>query len=120
MMSDAMVLAVTMKDGTVHDKLTINNHALVMYDLERARRHWPAGQDAPFLWVTFLAWQQLVDQDDYPATVSGDRPGKSVPSFDRFMAQDCEDVDRLAAVDVDPTQAAAESGPVSASPPQPE
>lgn len=109
-------LAVTMADGTVHDKLAINNHAMVSYDFAAHKNRWPSGTDAPFLWLTYLAWQQLVDQGDYPAT-----DDKNRGTFTQFQQQDCIDVDRVDTSEkVDPTTEAAASAPASQSQPQPE
>ena len=98
---DRITLTVTMADGTVHDKLAINNHALVSYDFTANKNRWPSAQDAPFLWFTFLAWQQLVDDGHYPATDEKNRT-----TFTAFQTTDCIDVDRLDQERVDPTLAA--------------
>lgn len=50
---------IVMDDGTVYDIQT-RNVDLVAFDRERGRhRDWPAAQDGPFLWGTFLAWHHL-------------------------------------------------------------
>lgn len=33
-----------------------SNPELVMWDRTRARHKWPATREAPFLWMTFVAW----------------------------------------------------------------
>jgi hypothetical protein len=35
------------------------NPDMVFYDIERAKRKWPAGQDAPMLWINYLAYSKL-------------------------------------------------------------
>lgn len=107
-------LTITLQDGTVHEDIAINNHAMVAYDFAANRNRWPAGTDAPFLWLTFLAWQQLVDLGLYEA-----KDDKGHGTFTHFQQVDCVDVDRVDTSDpVDPTQAGSE--PASPSQPQPE
>lgn len=36
-----------------------DNPDMVFYDIERAKRKWPAGQDAPMLWINYLAYSKL-------------------------------------------------------------
>lgn len=35
------------------------NPDMVFFDLERAKKGWPNGQDAPLLWVNYLAFSKL-------------------------------------------------------------
>lgn len=42
------------------------NVDLVAWDRERAKRGWPPAPDAPFLWLTFLAWHHLTNTDQLP------------------------------------------------------
>ena len=35
------------------------NADLVRFDMTRARQKWPPAQDAPMLWLTFIAWAAL-------------------------------------------------------------
>lgn len=112
-------LAVELADGRSWDRLVINNHAMVAFDFERTDKKWPSAQDAPFLWLTFLAWQQLVDQGEYDATVTDPavRGGRPASSFPRFRDTDCTGVDEVSKgkrEDVDPTLTDHE--PSSASP----
>lgn len=52
-------LRVVMNDGTAHELQALNVD-LVAWDRERGRhRDWPAAQDAPFLWSTYLAWHVM-------------------------------------------------------------
>jgi hypothetical protein len=36
-----------------------DNPDMVYWDLERAKRKWPTGQDAPMLWINYLAYSKL-------------------------------------------------------------
>lgn len=63
MMADAPRLdnphvLVVMADGTEHDVQT-ESPDMVLFDLERARRKWPPIQEAPFLWLSYLAFSKL-------------------------------------------------------------
>lgn len=117
-------VGIQLADGREWPELTINNHALVEWDLTRGKNGWPAFKDAPMLWLTFLAWQQLVDQGEYPRTVDNPAGPKAKPllSFGQFREVDCvaiadESADELnEPQQVDPTSEAAEPG--SASPSQ--
>jgi hypothetical protein len=55
---DTPYLRVTMADGRTFDVQT-ENPDMVLFDLERAKRKWPTFQDAPFLWVSYLAYSKL-------------------------------------------------------------
>lgn len=55
---DTPYLRVTMADGRSFDVQT-ENPDMVMFDLERAKQKWPAFQDAPILWVNYLAYSKL-------------------------------------------------------------
>lgn len=44
-----------MRDGSSWDVQT-ENEDLVSWDMTRGPRKWPKGDEAPFLWLTFLAW----------------------------------------------------------------
>lgn len=56
--SKRIKLTVTLDDGTTHD-IVIGNPSLVAWDRTAAQRSWPASQDAPFLWMTFIAWHHM-------------------------------------------------------------
>lgn len=60
-----LILAVEMKDGKQYPELVITNTALVEWDLARHRHHWPAGDELPFLWMSYLAFHQLKLDGDY-------------------------------------------------------
>lgn len=36
-----------------------DNRDMVAWDMTRPRKQWPAGDTAPMLWLTFLAWSAL-------------------------------------------------------------
>ena len=48
-------LEVTMDDGSTFDVQALNPD-LLRYDRTAAKHGWPSPTDAPFLWLTFLAW----------------------------------------------------------------
>jgi len=62
-------MAETPKIETPHVRITYadgrsvtvktDNPDMVFYDIERAKRKWPAGQDAPMLWINYLAYSKL-------------------------------------------------------------
>jgi hypothetical protein len=35
------------------------NPDMVFYDIDRAKKGWPPGQDAPMLWINYLAYSKL-------------------------------------------------------------
>lgn len=51
-------LRVVMDDGGEHEVQALNIDMLA-FDRERAKRKWPTAQDAPFVWLTFLAWSAM-------------------------------------------------------------
>ena len=55
---DTPYIRVTMADGRSFDVQT-ENPDMVLFDLERAKRKWPTFQDAPFLWISYLAYSKL-------------------------------------------------------------
>lgn len=59
-------------DELLEIDLQTDNRDLVMWDATRNRRGWPKGQDAPMLWLTFLAWHALK------------RSGEAAEDFDSF------------------------------------
>lgn len=65
---DTPHIRVTLTDGTEYEVQTINAD-MVMFDLERAKRHWPALTDAPILWITYLAFAALRRDGTIPASV---------------------------------------------------
>ena len=51
-------LRVVLGDGTDRE-VQCTNADMVRFDLTRAKQRWPGAQDAPFLWLTFVAWAAL-------------------------------------------------------------
>jgi len=51
-------ILIVYKDGREATVQT-ENPDMVFFDLERARRKWPTFQDAPMLWVNYLAYSKL-------------------------------------------------------------
>jgi len=46
------------------------NADLVRFDLTRAKTKWPSPTDAPFLWLTFIAWSALRRTSAIPQTLT--------------------------------------------------
>lgn len=42
-----------------------DNRDAVRWDMTRGRKNWPTGEDAPVLWLTFIAWSALVRAGDF-------------------------------------------------------
>ena len=51
-------LRVILADGTERE-VQCTNADMVRFDLTRSKQKWPAATDAPFLWLTFIAWCAL-------------------------------------------------------------
>lgn len=51
-------IRVELDDGTIHD-LEVANPSLVAWDRHRARHKWPTTEEAPILWMTFIAWHHM-------------------------------------------------------------
>lgn len=51
-------LHVIMNDGS-HHEVQAANPDLIRWDLTKAKQRWPGVQEAPFLWMTFIAWAAL-------------------------------------------------------------
>lgn len=55
---DTPRIRVIYTDG--HDEIVeTENPDMVFFDIERAKRKWPTFQDAPMLWVNYLAYSKL-------------------------------------------------------------
>ena len=94
-------MRVLMTDGTRHDVQALNVD-LVAWDRERGRhRDWPAAQDAPFLWATYLAWHVLARS----GTFTGPLPAFEIDAQQVEVLGDDEDADA-----VDPTRTGLEPG----------
>lgn len=74
---DTPRVMVTMTDGRALDVQT-ENPDMVFFDLERARKKWPGLQDAPFLWLSFLAYSKLKRSGEL---------GTPVPPFDAWFLE---------------------------------
>lgn len=90
-------VTVELNDGSTHD-LAIANPSLVAWDRTRATRKWPKVDDAPILWMTFIAWHHmkahgLVDCD-----------------YTEFEETLCVNVDGGDDADEDPTRPAPAAG----------
>lgn len=55
---DTPHVRVTYSDGETIDVQT-ENPDMVYFDFERARRKWPSFQDAPFVWISYLAYSKI-------------------------------------------------------------
>lgn len=58
-------LHVVMVDGAEHDVQALNVD-LVAWDRDRAKHKWPSPQDAPFVWLNYLAWHVLTREGAIP------------------------------------------------------
>jgi hypothetical protein len=58
-------LHVVMVDGAEHDVQALNVD-LVAWDRDRAKHKWPSPQDAPFVWLNYLAWHVLTREGTVP------------------------------------------------------
>jgi hypothetical protein len=94
-------MRVLMSDGTCHELQALNVD-LVAWDRERGRhRDWPAAQDAPFLWATYLAWHVLQRSNLF----TGPLPAFELDAQQVEILADDEDDDA-----VDPTRTGPEPG----------
>lgn len=80
-----------MDDGTELDVQALNIDML-QYDRQRARMGWPTPGDAPFVWLTFLAWSACMRE--------GVLPELSLTDFESRAWQ----VSNVVDVAVDPTK----------------
>ena len=83
-------LIVVLENGAEMD-VQGTNRDLVRWDRTRAARKWPKHDEAPFLWMTFVAWAALNREGTYPG------------NFDQFDAE-CLSVRTVDADGVDPTR----------------
>lgn len=51
-------ITVELNDGKTHD-LVIPNASLVAWDRARVQMKWPKLDEAPFLWMTWVAWHHM-------------------------------------------------------------
>lgn len=97
-------LRVVLQDGTEHE-VQADNRDLLQWDRTRAKHRWPSGQEAPFVWLTFLAWHALRREGltALSLTEFEEAALEVGPAEDEEGAED-------GAEDVDPTQEGAEPG----------
>lgn len=124
-LADAIVLDVWMRGTQPGDPpsftVTVENPAIVRWDLEAGKRGFPPKKQAKQLYGTFLAWAQLVQQGDYPGTIPGERRGSTDrSSWRQFHEADCIFVAAVPEQEpVGPTVPEPDSGPSSPSQPAP-
>lgn len=86
-----------------------DNRDMVRFDLMRGRKQWPTMQEAPMLWLTFLAWSALSREKELPGA-DVDKELDRILSVDVVDDEgnvvDLDDPDVADAVSVDPTQTA--------------
>lgn len=78
--------------------VTTGNPDLIAWDRTAAKHRWPSFKDAPFLWLTFLAWHSSRRQKLLPD------PAMTYEQFERAAEQiQPDDDDDTAAGGVGPT-----------------
>jgi hypothetical protein len=57
----APIVRVTLEDGDNLSEYVVqtDNRDNVAWDMTRGRKKWPQFNEAPFLWLTFLAWSAM-------------------------------------------------------------
>ena len=89
-------LRVIMRDGATHDVQAFNVD-MVAWDRDRAKHKWPSPQDAPFVWLNYLAWHTLTK-------TQGLLPACTLREFEEAAAEVSSAADDDAeGEDVDPT-----------------
>lgn len=83
-----------MDDGTELDVQALNIDMLT-FDRQRARMGWPNASEAPFVWLTFLAWSACMRENLVPEL--------SLADFERRAWQVSNADDEGDAATVDPT-----------------
>ena len=91
-------MAVLMDDGAIHDIQAVNVD-MVMFERDAVKHKWPSGQEAPFHWMTYLAWHALRREGTILKDVT----------FDDFMNHRCVAIDPTPA-EVDPSLPVPETG----------
>jgi hypothetical protein len=94
-------VAVVMSDGSTHEVQTLNPD-LLRYDMTRSKHGWAPAQQAPMLWLTFIAWAALRREQLIP-----DDMGWELFSTERCISVQPLDEEGQPRT-VDPTQVAAE------------
>jgi hypothetical protein len=62
-------LRIVLDDGAEHTVQTLNID-LLTFDRERARRGWPNAQDAPIVWLNYLAFSALRRESAIPTELT--------------------------------------------------
>lgn len=81
------------------------NPDLIAWDMTRARHKWPEVKDAPFKWLTFLAWHACRREGRIPSDLTYEAWEASTLNVSNVAAEDDDDAE--AGSPVDPTHAAA-------------
>lgn len=66
------LVRVTRADGTELQVQTANPD-LVLWDMTRTKHRWPKFDEAPFLWLTFIAWAAARRTAAIPADLTWDQ-----------------------------------------------
>lgn len=64
-------ITVELSTGETHD-ISITNASLVAWDRTRTKRQWPPVDQAPSLWMTFIAWHHMKAAGLIPENTSYD------------------------------------------------
>lgn len=86
------VLEVILKDAPEPVRVTTSNPDLVAWDMTRTKHGWPQADEAPMLWMTFLAWRALK------------RTGQTTSRWEDFHADLCLDIGMVKETEPDPTR----------------
>lgn len=98
-------LRVTLGDDTQVEVQTTNSD-LVRWDMTRAKQRWPSDpREAPFLWLTFLAWAALKRTRTIPEDTTWEAFSESTQEIANL---DDEGKEADQPVEQDPTQMAPE------------
>jgi hypothetical protein len=90
-------IEVTLDDGTTFVVQALNPD-LVRWDRQASKLGWPKMSDAPFLWLTFLAWSAAKREGAIPADLSWEVFGDTRCVQVRALTNELGDLDG-----VDPT-----------------
>lgn len=98
------IVTVVIAEGEQLVEYTVqtDNRDAVAWDMHRNRVNWPAGTDAPMLWMTYLAWSAMRRDTSSPAaTLTFDQFNDAVRSIS--SAKPADELEPM-----DPTLAGAE------------
>lgn len=62
-----VIVVLEQNDELVEVTVQTDNRDAVAWDMHRNRVNWPAGTDAPMLWMTYLAWSAMRRDGSSPA-----------------------------------------------------